>query len=57
MGCQEIAGKGKEELIRPKQIYIHELPHTEMVKSGIIRLATGRTQIARLNTPSYSSSC
>ena len=27
-------------MIRPENIYLHELPYTEMVKSGTIRLAS-----------------
>ena len=31
----------KEANIRQKKRYLHELPNTEMVKSGTIRLASG----------------
>ena len=37
-----------KERIRPKKRYLHELPYSEIVKSGYIRLATSDKPEARL---------
>ena len=39
--CQEIKRETNEDRTRPKKTYLHELPITEIVKSGIIRLVSG----------------
>ena len=41
MGCQEEDGEKKERETETERRYVHELPYTEMVKSGTIRLALG----------------
>ena len=38
MGYQEIYSKRKELRTRPNQEVLHELPYTEMLKFGTIRL-------------------
>ena len=41
-GCQKIKREGRVATIRMKNIELHELPYTEIVESGTIRLASGQ---------------
>ena len=42
MGCHKINRERKEVRMIPKKRYLHELPYTEIVKSGTIRLTRGQ---------------
>ena len=42
MGCHKINRERKEVRMIPKKTYLHELPYTEIVKSGTIRLTRGQ---------------
>ena len=41
LGCQDIDRERKGARIRQVKNKLHELPHTEIVKSGTIKLASG----------------
>ena len=52
MEWQEIDRERKEDRVRPKKRELHELPYTEMVKSGIgiFERFMGEKNVAFLNT-------